>query len=121
MLTKEKKEHTFKEYLRLISHISDKEHQRRIWVRREGPECQAFDDAVCDFFDIGDLIINSYNEFEITKRQLDVLLKFREEFRKFTETHDSPQEFIDSADWTKITEMAKKVLKVFHEVKPKMM
>jgi hypothetical protein len=114
MLTKEEKKHTLNEYFRHISHFSDKEYQRRIWIRREGPECQAFDDAVCDFFDIGDPIIDTYKEFEITDRQLDTLLKFRDEFRKFSETHDLPQGFIDSADWTKITEMAKKVLETFH-------
>ena len=114
MLNDEEKKYTFNEYLRHISHIIDKEYQTRVWIRGQGPECQAFDDAVCDFFDIGDPILDNYEEFGITEDQHDLLIKFREEFEKFSEIHSSPQEFIDTPDWEQIMEMAGKVLKAFN-------
>jgi hypothetical protein len=56
-LSKEEKKHTLNEYIRIISHIQDRDYQKRVWIRGEGPECQAFDDAVCDFFDIGEALL----------------------------------------------------------------
>ena len=113
-LNNEEKKYTFSEYLRHISHIPDKEYQRRVWIRGEGPECQAFDDAVCDFFDIGDPILDDYKEFEITESQYDLLIKFHEEFRKFSRTHNLPEEFIDTPEWERIMNSAKEVLKAFN-------
>ncbi len=64
----------------------------------EGPECQAFDDAVCDFFDIGDPILDDYRDFSITEDQCSLLKKLRDNFRVFTDENDSPEEFIDTLE-----------------------
>ncbi len=112
-LNDEEKKHTFNEYLRHLSHLLDKEYQRRVWIRGEGPECQAFDDAVCDFFDIGDPILSDYKEFGITEIQYSLLKKFRNKFRVFANDNDFPEEFIDTLEWEKITEMAKEILEAF--------
>lgn len=45
------KKYILNEHLRNIHHISDKEYQRRIWLRGEGPECGVFDETCCHFFD----------------------------------------------------------------------
>jgi len=113
-LSKKERRYTLHEYLKMVSHLSDKEYQKRVWVRNEGPECQAFDDAVCDFFDIGDPILNKHEEFEISEIQFSLLKKLRDEFQKFSKNNDLPQLFIDTPEWTKITLMAKKVLEVFN-------
>lgn len=107
------KRYTLNEFLRHLSHIQDKEYQKRIWIRNEGPECQAFDDAVCDFFDIGDPILDNYKKFGVSEFQYNVLKNFREEFKAFSDEHDFPEEFIDTPEWKRIMEMAKEVLKVF--------
>ena len=101
------------EYLKIVSNLSNKDYQRRVWIGNKGPECQAFDDAVCDFFDIGDPMLDEYAKFGISKFQFDLLKKFRDEFEQFSNMHDLPQLFIDTQEWTKITIMAKKVLKAF--------
>jgi hypothetical protein len=113
MFTNENKKNILHEFLRHLSHIQDKEYQRRIWIRNEGPECQAYDDAVCDFFDIGDPILDDYKSFEITKIQYKVLKKFRDEFRIFANNNDFPEEFIDTPEWERIMRLAKEVLKTF--------
>jgi hypothetical protein len=115
ILSNEEKKYTLNEYLRNISHLQDREYQEKIWIRGEGPECQAFDDAVCDFFDIGDPILESYKDFGITKAQYELLNNLRNAFNVFTKTNDFPQEFIDTPEWEKIATMAKDILKAFDD------
>ena len=50
--------------LETIKDISDKEYQKRVWIRGEGPEVDDFDEAVCDFFGDGDPIIENYKDFD---------------------------------------------------------
>jgi hypothetical protein len=116
-LSNEEKKYTLNEYIRIISHIQDKDYQKRIWIRCEGPECQAFDDAVCDFFDIGDPILENYKDFGITENQYELLKKIREQFKAFSDENDFPEEFIDAPEWAKIMDLAKAVLKAFNYLK----
>jgi hypothetical protein len=113
-LNEEEKKYTFNEYIRHISHIQDRDYQTRIWIRGEGPECQAFDDAVCDFFDIGDPILKEYKGFGITEDQYKLLKRLRDEFRIFADKNDFPELFIDTPEWAKIIELAKDVLRAFN-------
>jgi len=114
-LSDAEKRYTLNEYLRNISHLQDKQYQNRIWIKGEGPECQAFDDAVCDFFDIGDPILENYKDFGISETQYLLLKKLRNEFENFSDEHDFPEEFIETPEWTKIVNMAKTVLKAFNQ------
>lgn len=113
MLTDDDKRYMLNEFFRHLSHIQDKEYQTRIWIKNQGPECQAFDDAVCDFFDIGDPILDNYKTFGITEVQCEALRKFRNAFKLFSNEHDFPEEFIDTPEWGRIMKMAKEVLKAF--------
>lgn len=114
MLIDKDKKYTLNEFLRHLSHMQDKKYQRRIWIKNEGPECQAFDDAVCDFFDIGDPILDDYKSFGVTEIQYKLLKTFRNEFKAFSDENDFPEDFIDTPEWERITEMAKEVLKAFN-------
>jgi len=49
MLADEQK-NIIRNFLKNISHISDKNYQKRIWIKGEGLECDSFDDACCRFF-----------------------------------------------------------------------
>ena len=104
--------------LEIIAGISDKEYQKRIWIRGEGPEVDDFDETVCNFFQDGNGIIQNYKDFEITDKQYLLLVKFRDEFDAFRRgpalKYYFPQEFIDTPEWGKVTEMAKEVLKAFN-------
>jgi hypothetical protein len=114
MLTDETKKYILSEYLRNISHISDKEYQRRVWIRGEGPECDDFDGTCCRFFDDGDSIFQNYKDFWITTTQYQILKEFRDKFETFADDNNWPYKFIDTPEWNEITEMAKGVLKVFN-------
>ncbi|MBI2742622.1 MAG: hypothetical protein HYX48_01745 [Chlamydiales bacterium] len=113
-LSNDEKKYILDEYLRHISHFLDGDYQKRVWILREGPECQAFDDAVCDFFDIGEPILEDYKNFGITEMQHALLLKLHDEFRKFSETHDMPENFLSTQEWNKIKGLARDVLIAFN-------
>ena len=98
-------------FLGIVNHISDKDYQKRAWIKGEEAD---FDETCCVFFGIGDSIIEKYKDFEITEDQYQLLKKFRDELEKFSDNNDLPQLFIDTPEWTKITLMAKKVLEVFN-------
>ncbi len=85
-------------FIRIMDHISDKEYQKRIWIRGEGPECDHFDETCCDFFGDGDSIIENYKDFGITDNQHHLLVKFRDEFRVFSNKNDWPPEFIETPE-----------------------
>ena len=54
MLTNESKKQILEFFLEIVEGISDKDYQGRVWIRGEGPECDDFDETVCNFFQDGD-------------------------------------------------------------------
>ncbi len=107
------KEEFLKMFLSDVFRIANKEYQKRVWIEGKGPECDDFDETVNCFFDEGEIIMNHYIEFGVTEVQHLLLKTFWDEFRSFSNDNYWPQEFIDSPEWTKITERAKEVLKAF--------
>jgi hypothetical protein len=101
--------------LETIECISNKEYQKRIWIRGEGPEVDDFDETCCNFFGDADPLLENYKDFGLTEHQYGVLKRFRDSFRGFADENDFPQEFIDSPEWQKIVDMAKGVLKAFNK------
>lgn len=102
------------EFLQNIYRISNREYQKRIWIEAAGPECHDFDEAVNDFFGDGEPILENYQDYELSQNQYRLLKKFYDEFRIFADKNDLPEEFIDTPEWEKITEMAKHVLAAFN-------
>jgi hypothetical protein len=105
---------TLQMFLEEISGIADKEYQLRVWIQGKGPECDDFDEAVCRYSNAANCIFEEYVECWISDVQMDLVTKFHEEYKKFWEENDLPQLFIDTLEWTKITLMAKEVLRVFN-------
>jgi len=101
-------------FIRIVSHISDKDYQKRIWIKGEGPEVDDFDETVCHFFQEGDGIIEKYKDFGLTEHQYQLLKKFRYQFKAFSDENDLPEEFIDTTEWKGIMDMAKDVFKAFN-------
>lgn len=107
-------EQILKSFLDNLWRISNKEYQKRIWIEGRGPEWHDFDEAVCDFFDDGDSIIEKYKDFKITDIQRQLLVHFRDVFEVFSDTHSWAPTFIDTPEWETIMRMAKEVLKAFN-------
>ena len=101
-------------FLRIISRISDKSYQERVWIRGEGPEFDDFTETVCFFFEIGDYILSDYKSYGITTQQYAHLKEFRDIFEQFSDQQSWAPEFIDSPEWAQIMERAKEVLKAFN-------
>jgi hypothetical protein len=59
-INREDREQILISVLENIEGIFDKEYQRRVWIRGEGPECDDFDETVCNFFQDGNGIIENY-------------------------------------------------------------
>lgn len=97
-------------FIRMIGHLSNKEYQKRAWIKGEEAD---FDEFVCIFFGDGDPILENYKDFGLTEAQYKLLKKFRDKFRVFADTTDLPEEFIDTPEWGKIMEMAKETLRAF--------
>src|SRR5574342_110764 len=114
MLTNEDKKQIMETFIRNMDHISDKEYQKRVWIRGEGPEVDDFDETVCHFSQEGDGIIEKYKDFGLTEHQCQMLKKFRDQFKAFYDENDFPEEFIDTPEWAKIMDLAKDVLKAFN-------
>jgi hypothetical protein len=113
-ITDEDRKYILSEFLRNISHISDHEYQIRVWIQGEGPEVNDFDETVCHFFDDGDPILKNYKEYGITDSQYRLLMEFRDQFKSFSDEHDLPEEFIDTAEWKRIMEKARDVINAFN-------
>lgn len=101
-------------FINNLQGISDKEYQKRVWIEGRGPECDSFVEAVCDFFDLGEYIFDNPQGYNLTDNQYKLLMKFRNEFRVFSDENDWPEEFIDTPKWEKIMNLAKEVLKSFN-------
>lgn len=112
-LSEDDKKYILKEYLRNIFHISDKEYQKRVWIEGKGPEVDDFTETTCHFFDDGDPILQNYKDYNISDFQYKSLVQLRNNFEKFSDEHDYPEEFIDSPEWDEIVTMAKDVLEAF--------
>jgi len=103
-----------------IAHISNVEYQKRVWVKNEGPECEDIDDAVCDFFDDGDPILENYKDFGITETQYKVLMTLRRKLDNFIDEYgvfapeESTERLIELPQWQEIREISKRVLKDFN-------
>ena len=100
--------------LDVIAGISDKEYQKRVWIRGEGPVVDDFDETICNLFQDGDGVLAEYKDFEVTEIQYQLLKKFRTEIQVFSDENDWPPEFIDSPEWEKIMNLAKEVLDAFN-------
>jgi len=101
--------------LETIACISDKNYQKRVWINAEGPEVDSFDETVCIFLDELEAVLKDYQQFKITAVQYPLLKKLFDEFDLFSQKNSLPELFIDTPEWTRITEMAKEVLGHFKE------
>lgn len=113
-MSNEDKKQILEGFIDIFTRISNKEYQKRVWIRGEGPEVDDFDDTANDFFIECDSILENYKDFGITENQYQCLKKFREKFEIFSDENHWPYKFIDSTEWDKITEMANEILKVFN-------
>ncbi len=96
-----------------LEHIASPEYNRRVWVEAKGPEADAFDDAVNNYYSEADDILNNRNLYGISNAQYQSLYAFHMKFDEFVEDNDEPDLFIDTPEWKEIMEMAKGVLDAF--------
>jgi len=113
MLTEEVGKRMLGHFLHTIAGISDKEYQRRVWIRIEGPEVGDFTETVCKFFDMDEPVLNNYKICGLTGAQYLILKQFTDVFRSFSDEHSYEPDFIDTSEWDEITKMAADVLKAF--------
>lgn len=100
-----------------IWHVSSKEYQKRVWIEGKGPEWDDFDETSMYILDEGDSLLQERKYLDITEQQYNLLKTFWDEYEIFCDKTDPehylPELFIDTPEWTKITELAKEVVKAF--------
>ena len=97
--------------IRMVEHISNREYQKKSWIEGEGAD---FDEAVCLFFGYCDPVLDSYQDYGLSKHQYQTLKVFRDEFEEFSDDNSWPPSFIDTPEWAKIMDRAKEVLDAFN-------
>ena len=103
-----------KTLLERIESIYDKEYQQRVWIEGEVQNVMILMKLLIVSWMTGMSILKNFKDFGITDNQYLLLKIFSKSLEAFSDENDWPQEFIDTPEWTKITEMAKEVLKAFH-------
>lgn len=115
-------EGVLKRFLNTIFEISDLEFQEKIWIKGLGPECSSFEEAICDFFDDGEPIIEKYKTFNINNIQYQKINILNDKLRKFLDKTPAlvhEENIIFDPEWIEIRKLAKDVLKAFDYKKPK--
>ena len=104
--------------LDVIAGISDKEYQKRVWIRGEGPEVDDFDETTNNFIGDGKFILREYKIFGITDQQYDLLKTLWDNYDAFCSgvalKYYLPENFINTPEWTHVTELAQGVIKSFN-------
>ncbi|MES2200077.1 MAG: hypothetical protein V4489_07925 [Chlamydiota bacterium] len=100
-----------------IWHVSNKEYQKRVWIGGKGPEGDDFDETSMYILDEGESLLQERKYLDITDHQYNLLKTFWNEYEAFCDKpgleHYLLELFIDTQEWTKITELAKEVIKAF--------
>lgn len=116
-ISEETKKNLLANLLREIWHVSDKEYQKRIWIEGKGPQCDDYDETSIGILDDGEVIIKNHSHFKMTEDQYKILSKFWHEYESFSNGSGFdrylPEFFIDTPEWTRITELAQEVIKAF--------
>jgi hypothetical protein len=116
MLSDESKNDILNFVLKLVYNISNKDYQKRVWIRGEGPECDDFSETVNHFFNECGPLLDEYKDFRLTNSQYITLKTLYDEFDNFL---DLPSlydhiDFISTPEWENVMEKAKDVLQEFN-------
>lgn len=101
-------------FLNDIHVISDRVLHERSWIKGLGPDYRDFEEFMCQFFEVGDPMLEEYKEFGLTQEQYQILKNFRDKFDSLIDHYFHPFYFIDTPEWAEIMKMAQEVLKAFH-------
>ena len=98
--------------------LSDRSYQERVWIRGEGPEIDDYDEAVCEFSFVVDIINESYRDYGLTDIQHQALNNYKDKFDSFSHGLALdlylPINFIDTEEWDVIMNGAKELLQILH-------
>ena len=117
--TEESRANMLENVLCRILGVSDKAYQIRIWIEGKGPEWDDFDETTEYIISDGRDILKEYTLFNMTDEQHRCFKKFFSEYEAFCDGpaldhYYLPERFIDTPEWTAITELAKEVIKSFN-------
>ncbi len=111
-----------------IAGISDKEYQKRVWIKAEGPECDSYEQTIDFLFDDLEPMLKEYKKFDISENQYNFLMKFYKEIKEYDDIFAfkldwyihpesraiSEAPSLNSPEWEKVINAAKEVLKAFN-------
>ena len=97
-----------------IKKISDKDYQKRIWVRHEDMDkiVDSYDDTTMYFGEDSDAVLKYADEIEMTDKQHEMLKKLNEMVTAYDmsdERPDEAKEIVEDPKWDEIRSYAKLV------------
>jgi hypothetical protein len=113
----EDRKNIIRQLLNRVYGVSSQEYQERVWIKGLGPQCDSYDETVCEFFDTAADVIKNYREFRLTEYERDVLKEFWDKWRKFEDDDfffsAEFYEFMHTPEWKNIMKKAQDVIKAF--------
>ncbi|MFA5250318.1 MAG: hypothetical protein WC371_02775 [Parachlamydiales bacterium] len=116
-ISKEYQNKIIKVLLEEIAEISNKEHQKKIWVP-QGPD---FDEIINCLADIIEPILEKHKKYQLSEDRYELLVKFYKEFKNFSDYAKKNDYnyyylygFLDTPEWAKVMDTAKEVLQAFN-------
>lgn len=110
------REQILEEFFKTIFRLSDEKYQQRVQIDGKGVECNEMDDAVCDFFDDGIAILESYQNFGISEHEYKLLVELQEKLDAFVKKsylfflQTPSQKLIILPEWQEVQQLSKKIL-----------
>jgi hypothetical protein len=116
-MSEESRKNVLNNVLHRVLGVSDKEYQKRVWIKGIGPECDDFDETSEYILGDGPAILEEAKHLRFTDYQYNSLKTFIDEYEAFGDNPSlgccMPELFLDTPEWTKITELAAEVIKAF--------
>jgi len=105
-------------FLMTIFLVANKDLQRKAWIQGIGPGCYDFNENMLDFLNYYEWILEKPEKYNINDYQIKLIKLFQNEYEAFYDNQNPdcllPEKFIDSPRWTRVTEIAKRVLEAFN-------
>lgn len=93
--------------------------QEKVWVIERNPQFNPFDELMRDFFETchSAEIIRNFEEYEISKKQQEVLVQLYQALKNYCEQLDDPEDIkniVKDPKWQQIQKLSQEVLEVFN-------
>lgn len=111
----ENRKQILQDFLQKISHIGDREYQKRVWIDGQGSGNNDFEAHMNYFFYKGWSVLKNHKELKFTDGQYSLLSDLRGQLVLFRNKKGPIQEILNCPEWQKVVAIAEEVLQTFDQ------